>query len=174
MHIKKLLVLLATAAGVSIGLLSPNVAAYGTPVAPAGQTVYSVQINVFKSGTVYCGEFKGTITIDTKLVGQNYETVVFTAGTIYARCGGRSTFYAWRTCGNSSPIRYGPTPPDSTTSSKNVSYAGAQCSYGVTAWDELCWIRTGVGSGCANSQAFGGAPINGPIRTVAKRSGAAG
>jgi len=164
MHVKGLLVVVASTASLSLGLIGGQAtnayAAHGAPAAHANSSISShsagagdpsinVDVKVFGS----CGEFNGTLTIFTKVVGGNIETFFEVIGTLHARCGGTSDLTAHWTCDSFTPSKHG---LGSTTGTKTINWISGECSFGISkAHVTLCWSAPGS-FGCASSNSVSG------------------
>jgi hypothetical protein len=158
MRLKRMIVMLAAAAslGIGIGQAIPAYAAQAAP-APHAQAVHassphltgstellrrgllrSRSVNTMAAGG--CAQFQGTLYYYTNLIGGTYEQTYDVVGTLYQHCSGYYTrLYADYQCDNYTP--QGPRIGERTTvGSTRISWGSPECSYPMTNMRvELCF-----------------------------------
>jgi hypothetical protein len=166
MHLKRMIVILAAAASLSIAQAVPAYAASAAPGthAPAAHALaihFTVSTGhrrgLQKSRSVDpktgggCGEFKGTLYYYSELIGGNSEQTYDVVGTLYRHCSGDYTrLYADYTCDDYTP--QGPRIGERTTKGSNgINWGSPECSYGITHMRVQICFKSSTIFGCAYS-----------------------
>lgn len=160
MLLRKMLIMLAVSAAVSISLAAPAYATSAASTHPASQLSRSVPqpVSLIRSKKVdvktadhngtYCAEFKGTLSYWRSYEAGNYEFQYAVDGTLYARCGGTAHLRAYWTPPNYYEISQ---LIGDTTGTQNIGWHTPWYSGGISTMHvEVCSFNAPVG-GCANS-----------------------
>jgi hypothetical protein len=167
----EMMVMLAAAAGLSIGLwqAAPAYAASAGPrnggsvvriIGPGGDGVALAPDGLAKSKSVKpktsngCSQFKGTLEYYTDLIGKNYEQQFVVDGHLYTNCsGGRTRLWAHYTCEyapGATPSRKKITQ-ETSRGKKKVDWESPYCSFSINnMYVEVCW-HSKAGYECVDS-----------------------